>query len=90
MPNGYIIDCFVQMSEMRLNTPPQDGITAVKFAPKSSQFLLISSWDATVRLHDVDANAIVCQYGHENAVLDCCFQVKAAVIFMYLRFIGSQ
>lgn len=38
------------MSEYQLDNPPTDGISAVKFGPKSSQLLLASSWDGSVRL----------------------------------------
>lgn len=60
-------------NEFALNTPPNDGITAVKFSPLSSQFLLASSWDSTVRLYDVQNNTQRIKYQHGGAVLDCCF-----------------
>ncbi len=37
------------MSEFQLTNPPIDGISCVKFAPNSSQYLLVSSWDCSVR-----------------------------------------
>ena len=40
-------------SEFQLKNGPDDGISAVKFGPSSSQFLLVSSWDTNVRLYDV-------------------------------------
>ncbi|KAJ8317309.1 LOW QUALITY PROTEIN: hypothetical protein KUTeg_005213 [Tegillarca granosa] len=39
-------------SEFRLKNAPTDGISTVKFAPNSNQFLVASSWDSTVRLYD--------------------------------------
>ena len=60
-------------SEFKLTSPPDDGITAVKFCPGSSQFLLASSWDTTVRLYDVTTNVLRIKYPHAGAVLDCCF-----------------
>jgi len=63
------------MSETKLNDAPTDGISAVKFAPNSSQFLLVSSWDCSVRLYDVNENFMRMQYMHSTPVLDCCFQV---------------
>jgi len=63
------------MSETKLNSAPADGISAVKFAPNSSQFLLVSSWDCTVRLYDVTDNSLRMKYTHSTPVLDCCFQV---------------
>jgi len=65
----------VAMSETKLNSAPEDGISAVKFAPNSSQFLLVSSWDCTVRLYDVIDNFMRMKYVHSTPVLDCCFQV---------------
>ena len=38
-----------RMSEFQLSNPPSDGISCVKFAPNSSQHLLVSSWDSSVR-----------------------------------------
>ena len=61
-------------NESKLNNPPDDGISAVKFGPGSSQFLLVSSWDSTVRLYDVSTNFMRMKYNHSAAVLDCCFQ----------------
>ncbi|XP_061412259.1 mitotic checkpoint protein BUB3 [Lethenteron reissneri] len=61
-------------SEFKLNQSPEDGITAVKFGPNSSQFLLVSSWDCTVRLHDVTGNTQRVKYTHAGPVLDCAFQ----------------
>ena len=43
-------------SEFRLKNAPDDGISAVRFGPNSSQFLLVSSWDKNVRLYDVVNN----------------------------------
>ena len=63
-------------NEYKLNNPPEDGISQVKFGPGSSQFLLVSSWDTTVRLYDVTANFMRIKYNHAGPVLDCCFQVK--------------
>jgi cell cycle arrest protein BUB3 len=62
------------MSEIKLNNVPEDGISSVKFAPNSSQFLLVSSWDTTVRLYDVSENFMRIKYNHSAPVLDCCFQ----------------
>lgn len=61
--------------EYKLANGPEDGISAVKFAPNSSQFLLVSSWDCTVRLFDVGGNHMRMKYRHSGPVLDCCFQV---------------
>uniref|UniRef100_A0ACB8F9G1 Mitotic spindle checkpoint protein Bub3 n=1 Tax=Sphaerodactylus townsendi TaxID=933632 RepID=A0ACB8F9G1_9SAUR len=60
-------------NEFKLNQPPEDGISSVKFSPNTSQFLLVSSWDTTVRLYDVPANSMRLKYQHTGAVLDCAF-----------------
>ncbi|NWT87803.1 BUB3 protein, partial [Lanius ludovicianus] len=68
--------CCVQMTgsnEFKLNQTPDDGISSVKFSPNTSQFLLVSSWDTTVRLYDVPANTMRLKYQHSGAVLDCAF-----------------
>ncbi|XP_071492437.1 mitotic checkpoint protein BUB3-like [Diadema setosum] len=61
------------VNEFKLNQPPEDCISAVTFGPNTSQFLLVSSWDDTVRLYDIQANAMRAQYRHDRPVLDCCF-----------------
>lgn len=61
-------------TEYSLNSPPEDGITAVKFAPNSNQFLLASSWDCNVSLYDITNNNLRLKYAHSDPVLDCCFQ----------------
>ena len=62
-------------TEFRLKSPPEDCISSVKFGPNSAQFLLVSSWDKSVRLYDVTNNNMRLKYTHDMAVLDCCFQV---------------
>ncbi|XP_014671935.1 PREDICTED: mitotic checkpoint protein BUB3-like [Priapulus caudatus] len=61
-------------NEFKINNAPQDGISAVKFGPTSSQFILVSSWDTSVRLYDIQNNNQRLKYHHSGAVLDCCFQ----------------
>jgi len=71
-----------EMSETKLNSAPDDGISAVKFAPNSAQFLLVSSWDCTVRLYDINDNLMRMKYMHSTPVLDCCFQV--CTVYLYV------
>lgn len=66
-------------NEFQLKNPPNDGISSVKFGPNSSQFLLVSSWDSTVRLYDIVANNKRMEYFHSAPVLDCCFHVRFAI-----------
>jgi len=61
-------------SEFQLKNPPEDGISAVRFGPATSQFLLVSSWDKHVRLYDVVGNSLRLKYAHAHPVLSCAFQ----------------
>ncbi|GIY46932.1 mitotic checkpoint protein BUB3 [Caerostris darwini] len=61
-------------NEFKLEDVPDELVSAVKFGPSSSQFLLSSSWDGSVRLYDVINNTKRLQYNHDAPVLDCCFQ----------------
>lgn len=63
-------------TEYKLKSPPEDAISSVKFGPNTNQFLLVSSWDGSVRLYDVMANSLRHKYSHDNPVLDCCFTVS--------------
>lgn len=63
-------------TEFKLKSLPEDAISSVKFAPKSSQFLLVSSWDCSVRLYDVTSNLERHKYSHELPVMDICFRVS--------------
>uniref|UniRef100_A0AAV2LHG6 Mitotic checkpoint protein BUB3 n=1 Tax=Knipowitschia caucasica TaxID=637954 RepID=A0AAV2LHG6_KNICA len=60
-------------NEYKLSAAPEDGVSAVKFSPSASQFLLVSSWDSSVRLYDVTANTVRMKYQHSAPVLDCAF-----------------
>jgi cell cycle arrest protein BUB3 len=59
-------------TEFELNGPPSDGISNLRFGQKG-EYLLVSSWDSTVRLYDVTRNQMKLQYNHKAAVLDCSF-----------------
>ena len=37
-------------NEFKLENPPPDGISSLKFSPVSSNFLLVSSWDTVSKL----------------------------------------
>lgn len=63
-------------SEYKLKNPPDDAISSVRFAPKTSYVLLVSSWDSYVRLYDVLANVIRTKYTHnQSPVLDTLMTV---------------
>lgn len=57
-----------------ISNPPTDGISNIRFS-NSSDHLLVSSWDKTVRLYDANANtnSFKGEFMHSAAVLDCCF-----------------
>lgn len=61
-------------NEHRLQCPPNDGISSLQFGPNSNQFLLVSSWDNSVRLYDALNNTMRLKYHHNGPVLDCSFQ----------------
>ena len=61
------------MTEFELNDPPKDAISAVRFNTQSARHLLASSWDAKVRLYDIEHNQLRHSYEHDLAVLDCCY-----------------
>jgi len=55
-----------------MRSPPTDGISSVAFSAKSNK-MLVTSWDATVQLHNADENRLLAKYEHKAPVLDCCF-----------------
>ncbi|XP_053669133.1 mitotic checkpoint protein BUB3 [Anopheles marshallii] len=59
--------------ETQIQNTPVDVISAVKFSPKINKFLLVSSWDTTVRLYDVASNTLRQKLVHSSPVLDCAF-----------------
>lgn len=73
-------------TEFKIKSPPTDAISAVEFGPNSTQFLLVSSWDSTVRLYDIHANTMRLKYNHDLPVLDVAFQVNNSskiALFLY-------
>lgn len=76
-------------TEFKLKNPPADSISAVEFGPNSTQFLLVSSWDSTVRLYDIHANSMRLKYAHNAPVLDVAFQVQLT-IFIHSSFFLSK
>lgn len=60
-------------TEIKLNNPPSDVISAVKFGPDSNQYLISSSWDGSVRFYDVVNNSMRQKFLHDAPVLDVAF-----------------
>ncbi|TKY69626.1 Mitotic checkpoint protein BUB3.3 [Spatholobus suberectus] len=59
--------------ELELEKGIGDAISRTRFAPHSNN-LLISSWDSSLRLYDVDASLLRLQAPSQAPLLDCCFQ----------------
>lgn len=72
-------------TEFKIKSPPLDAISAVEFGPNSTQFLLVSSWDSTVRLYDIHANTMRLKYNHDLPVLDVAFQVSVPISTMIIK-----
>eukprot|EP01006_Ploeotia_vitrea_P038742 TRINITY_DN66273_c9_g2_i1.p1 TRINITY_DN66273_c9_g2~~TRINITY_DN66273_c9_g2_i1.p1 ORF type:complete len:388 (-),score=195.70 TRINITY_DN66273_c9_g2_i1:86-1249(-) len=54
------------MSEWELLNVPASGLTSVAFGKKDSGVLLLSSWDDTVRVYDVEQNVMRYSYRHSR------------------------
>lgn len=63
-------------TEVKLNNPPEDAISAVKFGPKTNQYLIASAWDGTVRFYDVVNNAMRQKFAEDMPVMDVAFMVR--------------
>ncbi|WVQ79167.1 hypothetical protein IAT38_001263 [Cryptococcus sp. DSM 104549] len=61
--------------------PPVDGITSLSWAPDSSR-LLVSSWDSTIQLHNVNGPPTPPTiFSHPAAVLTACFGSTPNIAF---------
>ena len=67
-------------TEYQLKSPPEDGISAVEFCPTSTNMLLVSSWDRTIRLYEVGKNEQRLAVSSAMPVLDCAWQDQARVL----------
>lgn len=67
------------MVQIKLPHAPLDCISRVRFAPASNaDLLLVSSWDAHIRLYDAAAGRLVGLRKQNMAVLDCAFMQDAS------------
>ncbi|KAL9149229.1 hypothetical protein ABFS82_12G096200 [Erythranthe guttata] len=67
-------------SRLNFNNPIRDAISRVRFAPNSNN-LLISSWDSSLRLYDVDKCELRLEAPSEGAaLLDCCFESESVAL----------
>ncbi|KAK6157868.1 hypothetical protein DH2020_012116 [Rehmannia glutinosa] len=65
---------------LNFNNPIRDAISRVRFAPTSNN-LLISSWDSSLRLYDVDKCELRLEAPTEGAaLLDCCFESESTAL----------
>uniref|UniRef100_A0A7R9UC44 Mitotic checkpoint protein BUB3 n=1 Tax=Pinguiococcus pyrenoidosus TaxID=172671 RepID=A0A7R9UC44_9STRA len=60
------------MPRTRLSSPPEDGITCVNFAPTSNA-LLVSSWDSSLRIYDADLDLVRGRFSAGAPALCCAF-----------------
>ena len=59
--------------ETMLQPPPADGVASVRFAP-STNLLMVSCWDATLRLYDANGHGrLVHTFASGGPALDSCF-----------------
>ncbi|KAL6529328.1 hypothetical protein OROGR_014951 [Orobanche gracilis] len=60
---------------LNFDNPIRDAISRIRFAPDSNS-LLISSWDSSLRLYDVDKSELRSEAPAGGAaLLDCCFEM---------------
>ncbi|KAF2121381.1 WD40-repeat-containing domain protein [Lophiotrema nucula] len=63
-------------SQFELAQNPTDAISAVKFAPKNPDELIVASWDRYVYHYDIQADhggKLLQKFEHPQPVLDACF-----------------
>ena len=74
-------------NDYTLTSPPEDGISDLKFSPQS-EHLAVASWDKKVRIYEINANGGSegkAMFEHEGPVLGCCWsKVKSALYCRYL------
>ncbi|KAK4491690.1 hypothetical protein RD792_002456 [Penstemon davidsonii] len=64
---------------LNFNEPIRDAVSRIQFAPASNN-LLISSWDSSLRLYNVDKCELRLEAPTEGALLDCCFESESVAI----------
>lgn len=61
----------------KLAHSPNGGITRVQFAPESNSKLLVTGWDKSLRVYDVDTNALLASHGVATPILDAAWAADA-------------
>ncbi|KDQ09640.1 hypothetical protein BOTBODRAFT_58543 [Botryobasidium botryosum FD-172 SS1] len=67
-------------NEFEIESTPKDGVSSLCFSP-TSDHLIVSSWDMTLRYYDVASNTSKCTFQHKAPVLDCAFDSTGAIAF---------
>lgn len=65
----------------KLTDSPTDGITRVQFAPSSSSKLLVTGWDKTLRVYDVDANTLLASHEAAAPLLDAAWAADGSAVY---------
>ncbi|KAG2236308.1 WD40-repeat-containing domain protein [Thamnidium elegans] len=68
-------------SQYELRDSPTDGITQICFSPYNKDLLLVSSWDKTLRLYNVESNELLQKIETDAGILACCFGEGDTVYF---------
>jgi mRNA export factor len=69
--------------DVALSTPPEDGISDLRFSP-TSEHLAVASWDKKVRIYEIndqgqsEGKAL---FEHEAPVLNCCWSPVSSHLF---------
>ncbi|CAI9767975.1 unnamed protein product [Fraxinus pennsylvanica] len=64
---------------LNFKNPIRDAISRIRFAPLYNN-LLISSWDSSLRLFNVDKSELRLEVPTEAALLDCCFESDSVAL----------
>ena len=63
------------LPQYMLRDHPEDSISALKFIPNSSNLLLSSSWDGSVRLYELTQKKCIMKTETKPPILSCAATV---------------
>ncbi|ERN06524.1 mitotic checkpoint protein BUB3.3 isoform X1 [Amborella trichopoda] len=69
----------MEKGSSKLQRPPNDAISRVRFAPESNN-LLVSSWDCTLSLYDANNSCLRNRFSSGFPILDCCFESETVAL----------
>ena len=85
-------------NDFTLASPPEDGISDLKFSPQS-EHLAVASWDKKVRVYEINASGGSegkAMFEHEGPVLGCCWskvrqnhQTPPIILLMIFRMVDK-